>query len=378
MAAAAVVGVALGTTYPLFTLLLHERGISGTLTGISGAMTPLGMIAAAMVVPGLARRFGIRSLTAGSLVSISVFLAALAVTSDVFWWAVLRAGLGAGAVAIFVLSETWICQVVPPERRARTLMVYTALLSVGFSMGPALLAAGSTVVLMSAAASPLMALTVLLFADRGEVPQLDGVGSLPVGQLLRGLSTLLVPVLAVSVFDSVTLQFLPAYGELSGLSTAAAALLLAALLAGQVVLPFPLGWLADRVNIRHALAVSLCGGALGSLLLPVLVGEGTSALVVVGIWGGVAFAAYPLTLALLGDGHAGKNLIMANTAFAIVWGIGGVVGPPYAGVALDLFGPNGIPWAMAALFIAALAVLASRLRSSAAGRAVSFEQQSSF
>lgn len=351
--AAVVVGITLGITYPLFTALLTARGLSGTAVGVSGAMTPLGMIATAPFVPALARAFGVRRVTMAALLGMSAVLAAL--SADFLWTAGLRALLGAGAVTVFVLSETWISQVVAPSLRARTLTVYTALLSVGFAVGPLLLTAGTTVLFTTAVLAPLIAFAVLA-ADKHPLPPTTS-GRLPVATLLRGLSLLLVPVLAVAVFDTVTLQFLPAYGTSTGLSPSASALLLTGLLVGQVVLLYPLGWLADHVDTRLALLISLSGGALGALLLPFLVTAGPLGLLAVGAWGGIAFAGYPLALTLLGDDHAGHNLVLANSAFAVVWGLGGVLGPPYAGTALDLLGPHGLPAALATLFTAAVAVL---------------------
>lgn len=49
-------------------------------------------------------------------------------------------------------------------------------------------------------------------------------------------------------------------------------------------------------------------------------------------------------------------MLLGNTAFAVMWGIGGVLGPPYAGAAIDWLGSDGMPWSLAVLWILALAV----------------------
>jgi MFS family permease len=358
-AAATVVGVTQGITYPLFTLLLTERGVSGTAAGVNGAMTPLGMVIAAPFLPALVRLVRLRLVAAAALVGISTFVAGLALSSNVLAWAVFRFGLGACAVAVYIVSETWLSLVVRAQSRARMLAVYTAVLCTGFCVGPVLLTTGTTAVLTTAMLCPLLTAVPLLLNRHGE-PAVSTAGEVPLGQLLRGLSPLLVPVIAVSVFDVVALQFLPAYGVRSGLSPNSAALLLSVLLVGQIVMPLPLGWLADKVSIRKALKVSLTGGALGALLLPSVLHLDPWALIFVAVWGGVASAGYPLALTVLGSDCTGANLVTANTAFAIVWGIGGVVGPPYSGAALDLIGTNGIPLAVSLLFIAGLAVLIVR------------------
>ncbi|MEV8309653.1 hypothetical protein AB0P36_20450 [Streptomyces flavidovirens] len=98
-----------------------------------------------------------------------------------------------------------------------------------------------------AVASPLLALWPLC-TGRRRVPDMAASGAVPVGALARQLSVLLVAVLTVSVFDAVTLQFLPLYGEAAGLTSGQAAFALTALLVGHILFQFPLGWLADRLG----------------------------------------------------------------------------------------------------------------------------------
>ena len=51
-----------------------------------------------------------------------------------------------------------------------------------------------------------------------------------------------------------------------------------------------------------------------------------------------AFGVYVVGLAVLGDSFRGPNLIAGSAAFAAMWGIGGLAGPPIAGAAIDVFG----------------------------------------
>jgi hypothetical protein len=53
-----VFAIAQGLTYPLLSFILERQGTSSALIGLSAAMTPSGMIAAAPLIPSLARRFG--------------------------------------------------------------------------------------------------------------------------------------------------------------------------------------------------------------------------------------------------------------------------------------------------------------------------------
>ena len=61
------------------------------------------------------------------------------------------------------------------------------------------------------------------------------------------------------------------------------------------------------------------------------------------VLGTTAFAIYTVALAILGDNFDGPDLIAGSAAFAAMWGIGGMLGPPIAGAATDAFGIDAIP-----------------------------------
>ncbi|WP_338896864.1 MFS transporter [Streptomyces sp. TG1A-60] len=358
-----VFGMTLGMTYPLLARMLESNGASSTVIGLNGAMTPLGMIVTAFVIPALVRRTGAWRLMVGASAGTSAVMVMFGLTDSLPVWFVLRAVLGACAVAMFILSETWISENAGEAYRGRLLTAYTSVLALGFCVGPAVLSlTGNSVrtALAFAVLSPVIAL-VPLFTERSAVPRMESSGKAPVTALVRQMSALLAAVLAVSVFDAVTLQFLPLYGERSGLPTGQGELALTVLLVGQMALQFPLGWLADRIGGRSALLLSLAAGTVGSLLLPLIMDSGGWMWPLVAIWGGIAFSGYPLVLSILGADLGGQNLLLANTAFAVVWGVGGVVGPPYAGAAMDLWGTDGMAWSLASLWILALVAAAFTL-----------------
>ncbi|MGH4034108.1 MFS transporter [Actinomycetota bacterium Odt1-20B] len=351
-----VFGMTLGITYPLLSRMLAQRGVSGTVIGLNGAMTPLGMVLTAALIPALVRRLGPWQLMVAAAVGTSVILALFAVTDGLALWFILRAVLGSCAVAMFILSETWISENADGAHRGRLLTAYTSVLALGFCVGPAVLSASDnsvTPALTVAVVSPLIALWPL-YTEKTRVPHMGDSGRVPVGPLARQLSVLLVAVLAISVFDAVTLQFLPLYADAAGLPPGQGELALTVLLIGQMTLQFPLGWLADRLDARIALLLSLAVGTAGALLLPAAMGLGLWLWPMVAVWGGIAFSGYPLVLSILGADLDGESLLLGNTAFAIIWGIGGILGPPYAGAAMDVWGDHGVPWSLAALWILAM------------------------
>jgi hypothetical protein len=106
---------------------------------------------------------------------------------------------------MFILSETWISMVATGAARGRVLTAYTSVLAGGFAVRAAVLPLAVAVV------SPVLALGPLVVAGAACRPCGPTAWS-PVRSLVRLLSVLLVGVLAVSVFDTVSPQFLPSYG----------------------------------------------------------------------------------------------------------------------------------------------------------------------
>ena len=53
------------------------------------------------------------------------------------------------------------------------------------------------------------------------------------------------------------------------------------------------------------------------------------------LWGGISFAIYPVGLALLGQRFRGGDMARANTAFSLLYIVGGLIGRPLTGAAMD-------------------------------------------
>ena len=76
------------------------------------------------------------------------------------------------------------------------------------------------------------------------------------------------------------------------------------------------------------------------------------------LWGGISFAIYPVGLALLGQHFKGGDIARANTAFSMLYILGGLIGRPLTGAAMDAVGDPGLGWTLAFFYsVAAIAAL---------------------
>ena len=334
-----------GLSYPLLALILEDMGASSGLIGLNAAMGPIGIILSAPFVPRLARKFGAWFICVTSLCSSAVLLLMLAVFRDVMIWFPIRFFLGVAISAIFIISETWINQLAMPRIRGRIIGIYNTVAAAGFALGPLTLA-----VIGSQGWPPflvgitgiLIALPVFVLA-RDHLPGFDGREDASVFSFLSLAPMLLLAVAFAALFDQVALSFLPIYGLRHGLTEATSSLALAVMIIGNVVLQIPIGWLADRISRRFLMSIMGIATMIGSLLLSLLI-EGSILLwPMLFVWGAVAFGIYTIALVELGDRFSGALLLAGNGAFGMMWGIGGIFGPPVAGAAMDLIGPEGLP-----------------------------------
>ncbi|MEJ8571795.1 MFS transporter [Microbaculum marinum] len=362
MAVIGAFGLSVGYTYPAVALNLEARGVSTVVIGTQAAVQGLGVLICAFMLPWLTATIGAWRLAAVALLGTAAVIAALGMTENLYVWAILRFLLGFGANALFVICEVWINVLAPNAQRGRIVGAYTTVISGMFALGPLLVplvgfegaySFGSVAVIYLLLGLPLWRL-------RHSSPPVEHV---PVGELPRVM--LAIPVLLLSVFtfaffDGAAFSLWAVYGMDRGLTELTTATTLSLLVIGNVVLQYPIGWLADRMNRRLLLAILAGVAFAGAVALPVLPLTHPATYLFLFVWGALAFGVYTLAVTLIGQHLTGARLVAANSAFGVMWGIGALLGPWAAGAAMTGLGGVGLPLTIAAAYgvltVAALAM----------------------
>ena len=335
IATVALGAVAAGLTYPLLSFILERQGTSPGLIGLSAAMMPLGFIISAYVTPALARRFGAAQLAVLCSIVAALTLAAIAWTQDVWAWMPLRFLLGFFTKPAYVISETWLIAMTPASRRGRVMGLYSAIVSAGFAIGPLSLGLVGTQgwpPFLTAIAALLLCGLILIAV----VPRLPGMShdgeATSVGGFFVLAPLLLFAVFAAAAFEQTLISLFAVYGAALGSSESRIAALIACFIAGDAALQIVLGRAADRFGAARIMLFCALASLAGCLLLS---SSFDSWLVwpLVFAWGGVSFGIYTMALIQLGERFTGQALIAGNAAFALIWGVGGMVGSPVTGLA---------------------------------------------
>jgi hypothetical protein len=78
--------------------------------------------------------------------------------------------------------------------------------------------------------------------------------------------------------------------------------------------------------------------------------------------GAVSYGIYTMTLIGLGERFSGAMLVAGNAAFALMWGVGGIVVSPSVGASMDVLGARGLPISLAVICLALAIAAAVRRR----------------
>jgi len=354
----AVVSLMYGMSVPLLALVLEQQGVASTLIGVNTAVQPLATLAIAPIAPRIIRALGPAPTMIYATFGSAVLFLLLGAFPDVWVWFPLRFLLGAFGSFLWIIGEAWVNQISTEDMRGRMVGLYVAAGAGGTALGPLVLSQigsqGMTPFL--AAAFLVVAASLPIMTATKVAPRLEGRASArlfaflmlaPVAMLLN-----LVHGAAIEIF----LAFLPIYGERIGIGVNAGLHLQTVALLGGIALQVPIGWLADRMDRRLLLALSVAFVIAAVAAMPLLLPVDYGNMAFMFLYGGVFNFLYALGIILLGERFKGVDLIFAGTVFNVMWSMGGVVGPPLGGLGMQLWDPHGVLAVMALMWLLYLPV----------------------
>jgi DHA1 family multidrug resistance protein-like MFS transporter len=298
---------ALGATMvlPVLPLFLRQEGAS---------FTEIGLVAAAFWAAGLlvgypmgrlSDRLGRKRLIVGSQVVYALATAAFALTPSPLWFLILRALQGAAAGATNVLAMAAVADVVVPERRGRAYGSLTGANMAGTIVGPligsTLFAISVGLTFLASAAVALIVAAIIAATLPNKSLSTAHSASVRLGSAIwrnRAILGILVSSAAlgllIGMYDTVWSLLMHARHASDfeiGLSFTLFGLPFA-------VGSWPAGWLADRLDNRWLIAVSLVAGAGFAIAYPFIPSPGW--LIALGVFEGIfTVTGAPARLAML-------------------------------------------------------------------------------
>lgn len=360
-------------------LLLTGSGLLGTLLAIRGAhegfdARTLGLVMSAyfggyltgtFFAPPLIRRIG-----HSRAFAFYASLAAIAVLLHPLWlnpwaWALLRLATGTALVGLYTVIESWLNAEPDAQRRSRVFSLYMVINLSALALGQILVQSAdatggalfSLVAILTCAAAMPVAATRLVQPELPSVPRLRLArlyALAPIATIAAALSGLVMGALW---------GLLPVYAGAIGLDPAGVARLMLIAILGGALLQWPLGRISDGRDRRLALTlVSVLGAALAiALALPPVQAHPGTLLLLVFLYGGMAFSLYPFAVAHMLDYLPRAELLSGCSSLLLIHGLGAAIGPALAGGAMQKFGPSALPVYFALVLLALAGITINRL-----------------
>jgi MFS family permease len=337
----------------LLNTLLTLRGVAeGYSTGMLGLIMSgyfVGFLLGTWLAIPLVRRVGhIRAFAfCAALAAITALLHILII--DPWVWLGLRVIYGLALVSLYMVIESWLNAKVHNGKRGEVFAVYMVVNLGALAAAQQLLnlADPSDFVLFVLAAMLIIAALMPITLTRQAQPSIPEtmhtnlrqlVGIAPLAIAAAGLSGL-----ALGAFWGMA----PVYASLNGFDATGVGLLMSSAILGGALLQWPIGIYSDKHDRRLVLfwvvALSVAVAVLMSVLPagPLLLG-------LIFVWGGLAFAIYPIAVAQLIDQLHSDEILAGSSSLLMVNGIGSVCGPLLAGLLMQHFGAQALPLYFAA------------------------------
>ncbi|HEY9347386.1 MAG TPA: MFS transporter, partial [Inquilinus sp.] len=345
LAGITIVSLGQGVFATLVPIRLTEAGLSADRVGLVVAASAVGFLAGCLVVGRVIRLVGhIRAFSAFAAASC---LAGLALPWSVGLpgWILLRLAMGFCSAGLFMITESWLNELTPRHLRGRILTSYVVVVMLALGAGQALLTVVDTrdvlPFVLASAAFTLALIPVTL--TRSRHPSVPHRIRPILGKAYRNSPVGAVGCVVVGLVAATLQGVAPVWGVHRGFSTAEIATLMAATQIGGLLCQWPLGWLSDRIDRRWViLGAALCTivAAVGSIAA----GSGSFGLLIAlfALWGGMAEAIYPLSVAHANDHAKPTDYVPLAGTLLILWSVGSAAGPLAATVAMERFGPDAL------------------------------------
>ncbi|MDX3972929.1 MFS transporter [Shinella sp.] len=350
-------------------LRASQEGFSTSVIGFVGAGYSIGFAIGCIYVTRVLRAIGhIRTFSAMAAIASASAIAMVLIIDPIFWFA-MRLVAGICFASLFATVESWLNASVTNANRARTLSVYR-LVDLGSVTAAQYLIPGIGIGGFELFAIVAMALSLSLvpisLADRSS-PTVPEAIRFDVKKLWNISPLATIGCIVVGLTNAAFRNLGPIYAHDIGLSVTAIASFMSAGIVGGVVLQYPLGIYSDRLDRRLIILVATFGSALAALYLAFFAGgDELKNLIGIFVFGAFAMPLYSLCSAHAND-HAGEGehaLVSAGMLF--FWSCGAIIGPLFASVLLQFFGPQALFLYTAVILVAFMVYTAVRISARAA------------
>lgn len=333
----------------LHGLLLPIQGnIEGFTTvelGLIGTGWSVGFLAGCLLMPAVVQRVGhVRSYgVMASIAAVSILLNLLIVSPEA--WIALRGLSGFCFAGAAMIVESWLNERASKENRGTIFSVYQMVVFAGSTAGQLLMVITPPKEFFFFAIGAILYCLALLptALSTAQHPQPLKTARLDIRRLYRNSPVAVIGCVLIGMVNGAFGTLGAVYAQKIGLPIPSIALLMAGAVLGGSLIQFPLGRLSDRMDRRKVL-IGACIGAIVIAVIIVVLRPRTPELVIglTVIFGAMIYPQYAITVAHANDFAAPDEFVKIAGGLLLLLGVGTMVGPFLAAMAMDHFLPEGL------------------------------------
>ena len=335
-----LIGLAVGVQGSLLGVRAELEGFDDYLIGLLMSCYFTGFLAGSLLTPKMIQRVGhIRIFAALSAVA-SVTILIHAIYVEPWAWALMRLLTGFAFSTIYVVSESWLNQSSNNANRGQILSIYTTILLAGICAGQFMLNLANPMdftlfilisVMVSVAAVPIL-LSVII------TPAIEETERVSIRHLWYRTPMGVTGIILSQWVSSILFGMGAVYATKLGFSVYQVANFMGAMMAGGMILQWPLGRLSDMIDRRWVMSVACLVAVFFALLISRESDASIRLYVLIFIFGGCSLSLYSIVVALTNDHLRPSEIVPASGTIVLISGLTSITGPITAVFWLQIFG----------------------------------------
>ena len=263
---------------------------------------------------------------------------------DPWVWALLRFLVGGCAVGMFICIESWLNTETENRNRGQIFSLYTLTVYLFSGVGQFLIQIpDGTGFALFVLISILMSLSIIpVVLTRVTPPTLQNMERFDFVRLWQtsptGMAVSFISGLILGAFYALG----PVFGQFSGLDLPNISLFMGVVMIGGMAIQWPIGKFSDGRDRRKVLLYTTFVLTCISLLLGISMITGWLMIGLAVIFAGLSSALYPLSAAYTHDYLESVDVVPASGGLVMSFGIGAILGPLMAALAIAQFGGGGL------------------------------------
>ncbi len=339
------------------------EGFSAPALGLLGTGWAVGYVSGCLFTARLVQRVGhIRSFSVmAALAGIVILMQLLIIRPEA--WIPLRALQGFCFAGAAMIVESWLGERADPANRGKIFGTYTMVNLVASTAGQMTLTLGDTrgyLFFVIGAMAYMLALIPTAITSSASPKPLVSV-KIDVRKIWKASPVAVLSVFMVGVSNSAFGTLAAVYADRIGLAVSGIALFASLPILAGAAAQIPVGILSDRMDRRKVLMGVALVGLLADAAFVALAPESRAInLALVAVFGAAIFAMYPIIVAHANDNSDG-DFIQVSGGLLMIFGVGSIIGPLFAGVAMGALGARGLFLTTALAHIVIIAYAAYRI-----------------